>query len=432
MPTYAAAMTVEPNGTMRREPVVRKCRSLFISDVHLGAKGCQAELLLDPLLGQCAAASMQGVVLVGPRAGKQVLMEKPVERSVAAAERIVATCQTAGVKLGVIFQHRFRPASRQLAGLMADGALGALQAVHLSVPWWRPQAYYDEPGRGSFAQDGGGVLLTQAIHSLDLMLSLAGPVEAVSAIATTTGMHRMETEDFVGAAGEQHGQPVRCRRVHVRRAPRVAAELVDVGTVPARHLRIAHERGEPLNGVRETPDMETVAAQRLGQHIHLPHGAPVRRLGVAPRRTVGGPEDSAAQHGQPGDHGEIHAGVAPCAGRDGSLQRRLLPLAFATDAFDRAPARLALAERFHRRHDHDLAAGRTGRRRGRVEEVPTVWTAVAHGGKEEGEGKREEGEGEELSTLNVQRSTLKYGGWEELSTLNVQRSSMGAGMFWRL
>ncbi|MBP7637349.1 MAG: hypothetical protein KBA18_05695, partial [Kiritimatiellae bacterium] len=70
--------------------------------------------------------------------------------------------------------------------------------------------------------------------------------------------------------------------------------------------------------------------------------------------------------------------------------------------------------------------------RGRVEEVPTVWTAVAHGGKEEGEGKREEGEGEELSTLNVQRSTLKYGGWEELSTLNVQRSSMGAGMFWRL
>src|SRR5690606_38963123 len=74
-----------------------------------------------------------------------------------------------------------------------------LQVVQLSVPWWRPQSYYEEPGRGTLAQDGGGVLLTQAIHSLDLMLSLAGPVESVAAIATTTGMHQMETEDFVGA-----------------------------------------------------------------------------------------------------------------------------------------------------------------------------------------------------------------------------------------
>jgi UDP-N-acetyl-2-amino-2-deoxyglucuronate dehydrogenase len=71
--------------------------------------------------------------------------------------------------------------------------------VHLNVPWWRPQSYYDQPGRGTLAQDGGGVLLTQAIHSLDLMLSLCGPVESVAAIAATTGLHRMETEDFVGA-----------------------------------------------------------------------------------------------------------------------------------------------------------------------------------------------------------------------------------------
>ena len=52
----------------------------------------------------------------------------------------------------------------------------------------------------------------------------------------------------------------------------------------AAQIKAAHERGEPLNGVRETPDMETVAAQRLGQHIHMPHGAPVRRLDAAPRR----------------------------------------------------------------------------------------------------------------------------------------------------
>jgi predicted dehydrogenase len=111
----------------------------------------------------------------------------------------VATCEAAGVRLGIIFQHRFRAASRKLAELMAEGALGRLQAVQLSVPWWRPQSYYDQSGRGTLAQDGGGVLLTQAIHSLDLMLSLCGPVSQVAAIAATTGMHRMETEDFVGA-----------------------------------------------------------------------------------------------------------------------------------------------------------------------------------------------------------------------------------------
>jgi predicted dehydrogenase len=91
------------------------------------------------------------------------------------------------VRLGIMFQHRFRTGSLQLAGLLRDGTLGPLQAVQLSVPWWRPQSYYDQPGRGTLAQDGGGVLLTQAIHSLDLMLSLCGPVARVAAL------------DFVGA-----------------------------------------------------------------------------------------------------------------------------------------------------------------------------------------------------------------------------------------
>ncbi len=67
------------------------------------------------------------------------------------------------------------------------------------MPWWRPQAYYDEPGRGTLARDGGGVLLTQAIHSLDLFRSLVGVSKVVAAQARTTGLHRMETEDYVSA-----------------------------------------------------------------------------------------------------------------------------------------------------------------------------------------------------------------------------------------
>jgi predicted dehydrogenase len=67
------------------------------------------------------------------------------------------------------------------------------------VPWWRPQAYYDEPGRGTMARDGGGVLMTQAIHTLDLFRSLVGVTAVVAAQAVTTPMHRMETEDFASA-----------------------------------------------------------------------------------------------------------------------------------------------------------------------------------------------------------------------------------------
>ena len=132
-------------------------------------------------------------------AGKHILLEKPLERSTERALRLVETAEAAGVKLGVVFQHRFREASERLRELLQRGALGELAVVNVISPWWRPQSYYDEPGRGTLARDGGGVLITQAIHTLDLTLSLTGPVAEVAAITGTTRLHRMETEDFAGA-----------------------------------------------------------------------------------------------------------------------------------------------------------------------------------------------------------------------------------------
>lgn len=133
-------------------------------------------------------------------AGKHVLLEKPVEISTERAEATVAACDAAGVKLGLVLQHRFRPAGRALAGMIAGGTLGRIVGCTTSIPVWRPQTYYDEPGRGTLARDGGGVLLTQGIHTLDLMLSLAGPIDQVTGFAATTPVHRMETEDLVCAA----------------------------------------------------------------------------------------------------------------------------------------------------------------------------------------------------------------------------------------
>jgi predicted dehydrogenase len=127
--------------------------------------------------------------------GKPVLMEKPVGRTTAEAEEIVALAAAAGVPLGVVLQHRKRRGARLLAGILAQGRLGRVGLVRLTVPWWRDQAYYDTPGRGTLARDGGGVLLSQAIHALDLMLHLLGPVSSVIAMTTTSPLHRMETED---------------------------------------------------------------------------------------------------------------------------------------------------------------------------------------------------------------------------------------------
>ena len=133
-------------------------------------------------------------------AGKHVLLEKPLDVTTARAEELVRICRDAGIKLGVVLQHRFRPAAEKLAELIAVGELGSITGCSASIRLWRPQAYYDEPGRGTLKRDGGGVLLTQGIHTLDLMLSLAGAVDEVTGYVATSPVHRMETEDMVCAA----------------------------------------------------------------------------------------------------------------------------------------------------------------------------------------------------------------------------------------
>jgi predicted dehydrogenase len=153
-------------------------------------RSVDAVLVLTPpnthleIVSRCAAA------------GKHVLLEKPLEITTARAEELVRNC--ARVKLGVVLQHRFRPAAEKLCDLLP--ALGKLVSASASIPNWRPQSYYDQPGRGTWARDGGGVLLTQGIHTLDLLVSFAGEASEVKSFSTTSPVHRMETEDLVSAA----------------------------------------------------------------------------------------------------------------------------------------------------------------------------------------------------------------------------------------
>ena len=135
-------------------------------------------------------------------AGLHILLEKPIARTFQEAEEIVDLCDAANVTLGIVFQHRFRASAIEAARVVATGDLGRLGVVEISVPLWRDQAYYDELGRGTYARDGGGVMLTNAIHSLDLALSLTGPVTRVQAMTATSLLHDMEAEDLAVAGLE--------------------------------------------------------------------------------------------------------------------------------------------------------------------------------------------------------------------------------------
>ncbi|MGL4441350.1 MAG: Gfo/Idh/MocA family protein [Bosea sp. (in: a-proteobacteria)] len=133
------------------------------------------------------------------RAGKHVLIEKPIELTADRGQDMVELATACGLRLGVMLQHRLRPGALRLRAAVESGELGNILSASAIMNWWRPQAYYDEPGRGTLARDGGGVLLTQAIHTLDLFRSLVGFSGVDAAQVITTGAHRMETEDHVNA-----------------------------------------------------------------------------------------------------------------------------------------------------------------------------------------------------------------------------------------
>jgi predicted dehydrogenase len=133
-------------------------------------------------------------------AGKHMIIEKPLERSVARAEDLVAVTDRAGLRASVCFQHRFRPGALECARRLRAGDLGAPLSASASIRWWRDAAYFAQPGRGTLARDGGGVLLTQAIHTMDLLLHLVGPVRDVVGFASGSGLRSIDTEDVAGAA----------------------------------------------------------------------------------------------------------------------------------------------------------------------------------------------------------------------------------------
>jgi len=185
-------------------------RLVAVTDVAPGAagafaaaRGCAAESSLDDLLARrdvdvvcvCVPSGQHAEVGVrAAKAGKHLVIEKPVDVTLEAADRLLAAAREAGVALTVMSQHRFDPGVIAAKRLIDDGALGTLMLGEASTKWYRTQEYYDSaPWRGTWALDGGA-LLNQGIHYVDLLLWCMGPVTEVIAVCTTQ-THRIEVED---------------------------------------------------------------------------------------------------------------------------------------------------------------------------------------------------------------------------------------------
>src|SRR5215210_3480659 len=170
-----------------------------------GEYGCSAYTSLGEMLSGvdldavciCTPSGMHADDAISAlEAGKDVVIEKPVDVTLEAADRLIEAQRATGRTVTVVSQHRFDAATRAVYDAVTKGEFGRLTSGSAEVRWWRSQSYYDSGGwRGTWELDGGGVLINQAIHSIDLLQWLMGPVVEVTAYTGLLAHERIEVED---------------------------------------------------------------------------------------------------------------------------------------------------------------------------------------------------------------------------------------------
>ncbi|MCE5269388.1 MAG: Gfo/Idh/MocA family oxidoreductase [Planctomycetaceae bacterium] len=173
------------------------------------ATGCTAyhdldAMLADPAVDIVAIGTPSGAhmepAVAAARAGKHVIVEKPLEITLRRCDRIIEACQQAGVVLSTVFPSRFHDSSVELRRAVDQGRFGRLTQGDAIVKWYRTQEYYDSGAwRGTWQLDGGGALMNQAIHSVDLLLWLMGPAVEVCAMTGLLAHRRIAVEDVAVA-----------------------------------------------------------------------------------------------------------------------------------------------------------------------------------------------------------------------------------------
>ncbi len=171
------------------------CKVFGDLDALLAAPGLDVVCICTP-----SGAHLEPAVRAAA-AGKHVVVEKPLEITLARCDAIIDACDAAGVRLCTIFPSRFTAANQRLKEAIALGRFGRLTLGDTHVKWWRTQEYYDSGGwRGTWQLDGGGALMNQAIHNVDLLYWLMGDVESITAQTATLAHIRIEVEDTAVAS----------------------------------------------------------------------------------------------------------------------------------------------------------------------------------------------------------------------------------------
>lgn len=179
------------------------------ADAYAKSQGCRShhtikELVNDPDVDVVTICTPSGShmdpAVAAAKAGKHVIVEKPLEITLKRCDKIINACRDNNVTLGTVFPSRFSPANIELKKAIERGRFGTITLADTYVKWWRDQAYYDKGGwRGTWDLDGGGAYMNQAIHNVDLLYWLMGDVAQVNGLTDTLAHERIEVED-VGVA----------------------------------------------------------------------------------------------------------------------------------------------------------------------------------------------------------------------------------------
>ncbi len=194
MPTWLPATTAPP---AKAEKLAAEYGARAYTDLAamLALDEVQVVTICSP-----SGAHMEPCVAAA-QAGKHVIVEKPLDVTLERCDAMIAACQEAGVKLATIFPSRFHQSSQLMKQAVEAGRFGQLALGDAYVKWFRTQQYYDSGAwRGTWDLDGGGALMNQAIHSVDLLLWLMGPVVEVMGHTATLAHERIEVEDVATAS----------------------------------------------------------------------------------------------------------------------------------------------------------------------------------------------------------------------------------------
>jgi UDP-N-acetyl-2-amino-2-deoxyglucuronate dehydrogenase len=198
--TYAAALEGLAGGSLVAVTDVDAERAAkFASEHAIPDAGSLGQLLARSdvdVVCVCVPSGLHAEVgLAAARAGRHVVVEKPIDISLERAQSLIDGARSSGVSLTVISQQRYNPGVQRAKAFLDQGRLGRLTEVSVSVAWYRSQAYYDSAGwRGTWALDGGGAFMNQGVHYADLVCWLCGPPEVLSATCAAVA-HDIDVED---------------------------------------------------------------------------------------------------------------------------------------------------------------------------------------------------------------------------------------------